>query len=81
MVLVKFLQAPLAQPPQGPQGNVESTSGMPLGKNELIVLPYDAVIQGQEEIKRGEIAPQMSDAAIEMHLEQPKFGFSEDRFQ
>ena len=81
MVLVEFLEAILAQPPQGPQGRVERTRGVSLGKNELIIPFQNAVMQSQEQVERRKIAPQMPDSAVEMHLEQSQFGSSDDRFQ
>ena len=54
---------------------------MSLGKNELVVAAHDPMVQGQHHVQRREIAANVTNAALEMHLEQTQSRFPQDVLQ
>ena len=81
VILVKGQQLLLGQPAQRPQGDVQGTGRMSLGKDESVVGIHDPMVQGQQHVERGEVAADVTDAALEVHLEQAQPRLLQDFLQ
>jgi hypothetical protein len=47
---------------------------VPLGQAELVLGAKDPMVQNQQQVKAGEIASEMPNPTLMMHLEKSKFG-------
>jgi hypothetical protein len=54
---------------------------MSLGKDELVVVPHDPMVQGQQQFERRKVASNVTHATVEVHLEQPQPCFSQEVLQ
>ena len=70
LILVKLLEVFILQATHTPQRDVERSRRMSLGKYEAIFLAQELVKDDQHRVQRRQVATNMANTALEMHLQQ-----------